>query len=62
MELAQRRRQTDGDAQKPCQLQRSLEKPIEVLAAWIPEHQQCTSSVADKRQRSSCPGRIKFGP
>jgi hypothetical protein len=65
MDLAERCRQGNGDAQETGQIERlplvSLKNPIQGLTARILEYEYCPSFVTSERQRPGCPRGIEFG-
>src|SRR5260370_7279390 len=61
MDLAERCRQADGQAQETRQLERSAENEIEGLAAAVIEHERRVPIVSSKCQRPSRPLGIKVG-
>ena len=60
MQLSERRRQRDREAQESRQLQRLAEQSIEGIAAGILQHQHPAAVVADERQRPRRPGGIEL--
>ena len=60
MNLAQRDSQFDGQSQKPVQIHWCAEKPVEWLAARIPEYQLGPSFVPNAGDRLSSPGWIQL--
>ena len=59
VDLAERCRQADGEAQEARQVERSAEGAIEGLAAIVLKDKRRTPSMASKRQRPDRPLRIK---
>ena len=60
VDLAERRRERNGEAQEARQLQRPSQHALEQIAAGILAHEHRASVVARKRERSRRPFRIKF--
>ena len=64
MGLAQRGRQTDGDAQESRQIDRAspvlVNDPIQWLTTWVLENEDRSALVAGQRKRLDRPGRIEF--
>src|ERR1700686_4608702 len=65
VDLAKRRRQSDGNAQEPSQLERlppaAVEDPIEELASRVLEYEHRAPFVARECQRPGCPRGIEVG-
>ena len=59
MDLAQRSRDADGEAQEASHLHRRAEQPVERLAARILQHQHGPAAVADELQRSRRPRSVQ---
>ena len=63
--LAQRCRKTDGDAQEANQIEGAplvlLNELIQRLAAWVSEYEDCAPLMTGQRERLSGPCRIEFG-
>jgi hypothetical protein len=60
VELAQRRGDADGKAQKNARLHGRAEQSRERLTARILEHQQSPAAFAHQRERSHRPRAIEF--
>ena len=60
VQLSERGRQRDGEAEKSRQLQRLAQHPLEGLAAGVLQHQHPTAVVADECQRARRPGWIEL--
>jgi hypothetical protein len=63
--VAERRRQSDGNAQEVSRLERLLsilfENEVEGFAAWVGENKDGPSFMTRERYRFGRPGRFKFG-
>ena len=60
MQLSERRRQRDGEAEELRQLKRLAQHPLEGIAAGVLQRQHPTAVVADECQRARRPGRIEL--
>ena len=58
VDIAERRRHADGEAQEASHLHRRAENPVERLAAGVLEHQHGPAMVAHKLQRPHRPGAV----
>ena len=62
MQLAERSRHADGQAQKLCQFHRSSKQSIQRLAARVGEYEHRPPLVRCERERPNCPPGIELGP
>ena len=61
VQMSERPRQRNRDAQEMRYVQRSAKQPIERCAAGIFKHQRHAVVVERQRDRSCRPGSVKFG-
>jgi hypothetical protein len=65
VDLAERYRQANGDAQEASQVERlplvPLKNAIQGFATRVPEYEDRPPFVASERQRLGCPCGIEFG-
>jgi hypothetical protein len=62
VELAQRSRKPDTEAQEATHFHRLPEQPIERLAAWVLQYERRPTITTSKGERSNCPVRSKLVP
>ena len=60
MQLSERRRQRDGEAEELRQLKRLAQHPLEGIAAGVLQRQHPAAVVADESQRPRRPGGIEL--